>query len=904
MNWILEFGRRLLMLFRRGRFDADLAEEMRLHCELREQEQIECGLSPKEAHYAAGRRFGNDLVPREESRDMWGWNWLEDLLQDIRYGVRMLVKNPGFTVVAVLTLALGIGANTAIFSVMNTVMLRFLPVPDPERLVYLRVEGRPEGTWQTGDDSRTFNMPSFDHLRNERAVFSDLMAFAPLGISGVTVRHGEEPEVVPGDMVSGNLFSGLGVRPARGRTLTLEDETHHAQVAVLSYAYWTRRFARNPSVLGETLYVRGIPFTIVGVAERDFWGVEPGTQTDLWIPLQNRPDLAAWGHSAEDNRALWSGLWWSLMMIGRLQPGVTRAQALAQINPLFQRAAYIGSIGTRDPKERPPQIYFSSARGIEGGGEEGGSQRLLILMAMVGLVLIIACVNVAMLLVARNTARQREFSLRMAVGAGRGRLFRQLLTESLLMVAAGAALGWIFARWSSAALAGWAGLDFSVTPDKTVLFFTLAISLLAALAFGLAPLRNAVCVPLGLALKVSAATAGQERGKFRSGQVAVALQMAMCLVLMVAAGLLARTLRNLQTADVGLRASGLLVFGVTAPQTVHSDQEALRFFQALTGRLRVLPGVESATLMQNRIGSGWSNNEYAFVDGVSMKGRQPSMMRWNAVGPDFFHVLGTPILLGRDFTDADSATAAKVVIINQTFAKSYLPESSPLGHRLAIDNDSKSPQYTIIGIVADSRYTRVREHPVPMAYFPYTQVEGVTATNFELRSHGNPSGLLPEVRRVVHDFGPDLPLLQPMTQQEQFDRSFSEERLFARLSVFFGLLGALLVATGLYGTLAYKVGRRTAEIGVRMALGAERRQVLWMVFRESLYLGLAGSCIGLPLAIVSARALRSVLFGVGFLDPSTIVGAVLGIILVTLGASYLPARRATKVDPMLALRHE
>jgi predicted permease len=891
------------MLLRRKGFEADLDEEMRLHRELREQEQIERGLSLKEAHRAVQRRFGNDLALREESRDMWGWNWLENLLQDVRYGMRMLVKNPGFTMVAVLTLAFGIGANTAIFSVMNTVMLRFLPVPDPERLVYLRVEGRPSGSWETGDDSRTFNMPSFEQLRNQRQVFSDLMAFVPLGFSGVPVRYGEEPEVVQGDMVSGSFFSGLGVLPVRGRTFTLEDETQHAQVSVLSYAYWTRRFARNPSVLGMTLYVRGIPFTIVGIAGKDFWGVEPGVQTDLWIPLQNRPDLVAWGNSAEDNRALWSGLWWSLMMIGRLQPRVRRAQAQAQLNPVFQRAAYVG-LGTRDPKDHPPKIYFSSARGIEGGGDEGVAQPLWKLMAMVGLVLVIACVNVATLLVARNTARQREFSLRMAVGAGSGRLFRQLLTESSMLVACGAVLGWIFARWSSDVLARWSGLDFSVAPDRTVLLFTLAISFVAALAFGLAPLRNALRIPPGLALNISAATAVQDRSKVRAGQVVVALQMALCLVLLVSAGLLARTLRNLQRADLGLRASGLLTFGVTPPKTVHSDEEAIRFFQALTDRLRTLPGVESVSLMENRLGTGWSNNTHAIVDGVSMKGHSPSMMRWNAVGPDYFHVLGASLLAGRDFTDGDSATAAKVAIINQTYAKSFLPDPSPLGHNIAIQDGPQAAQYTIVGLVADSRYTTVREEPVPMAYFPYTQVAGVETMHFELRSEGNPSALLPEVRRVVRDFGPDLPLLRAMTQQDQFDQSYSQERLFARLSVFFGLLAALLVATGLYGTLAYKVSRRTGEIGIRMALGAERRQVLWMVLRESLFLSLAGLLVGLPLASVGARALRSTLFGVGFLDPATLAGAIVGIILVALGASYQPARRAANVDPMVAVRCE
>ena len=823
------------------------------------------------------------------------------LIQDLRYSARMLGKSPGFALVAVLTLALGVGANTAVFSVMNTVMLRFLPVPDPERVVYLRVEGRPSGTWETGDDSRTFNEPAFEQLRSQKRVFSDLMAFVPLSSGPVALRYGEEPEVAHADMVSGNFFSGLGVRLARGRGFTMDDESAHSTVAVLSYAYWTRRFARNPSVLGQTLYVRGVPFTIIGVAERGFFGVEYEAETDLWIPLLNRPDVTAWSHPVGDRGGLYgSGIWWCLMMIGRLKPGVAQEQALAQITPVFLQTAYLG-VGSRDPKEHPPRLYFSSARGVEGGI---GSSPLVILMAMVAVVLVIACTNVAVLLVARSAAREREFSLRMALGAGRGRIFRQLLTESLLLVAGGAALGWLFAYWSGAALARWAALEFSVAPDRTVLLFTLSVSLLAALVFGLAPLRSAMRVPPGLALKASTSTAGRDRRKLRAGQVAVALQMAMCLVLLVAAGLLARTLENLETAVLGLRASGLLVFGVNPPQSAHSDAEAIRFFQSLTDRLRVLPGVESATLMQNRIGGGWSNNTHAIVDGVSMRGRPSSMMRWNAVGADYFHVLGTPLLLGRDFTDVDSAAAPKVVIVNQTFAKRFLADRSPLGHQVALDESPRAPQYTIVGVVADSRYTGVRERPVPIAYFPYQQVAGVETMHFELRTAGNPAALIPEARRAVHDFGPDLPLLEPLTQVEQFAASYSEERLFARLSVFFGLLAALLVATGLYGTLSYKVGRRTAEIGVRMALGAQRRQVLWMVLRESLMLSLAGVAIGLPLAVSSARLLDSLLFGLEPTDLATFAGALAGIGLVTVTASLIPARRAAAVDPMVALRQE
>ncbi len=888
------FGRRVR--------DEELNEEVRAHLEMKEQENRAAGMSAREAHDAALRKFGNVARAEEDSREAWTWSWLETFVQDIRYGLRQLRRNPGFTAVAVLTLALGIGANTAIFSVMNTVMLRFLPVQDPERLVYLRLENRPSGTWETGDDSWTFNMPSFDEMRKQRQVFSDLMSFAPLGFNGVAVRYGQEPEVVQGDMVSGNFFSGLGVLPARGRTFTPQDEEQHAQVVVLSYAYWARRFARNPSVLGETLYVRGIPFTIIGVAGRDFWGVEPGTRTDVWIPLQNRPDLTAWGNSAEDNRALWSGFWWSIMMIGRLNPGISREQAVAQLTPVFRRAAYVG-LGTRDPKDLPPQIYFTSARGM-GGGDNSGSKPILILMAMAGLVLVIACVNVAMLLVARNTARRREFSLRLALGAGRARFFAQLLTESSLLVGCGAVLGWIFAHWASAALSSWFQFKFPVAPDGNVLCFTLAISLLAATLFGLAPLRDAVRVSPGLALKTTAGTAGQDRSSHRGGQAAVALQVALCLLLLVGGGLLARTLRNLETSDLGIRASGLLVFGVPAPQTAHSDQEIVRFFQELTNRLRVLPGVESATLMQIRIGSGWSNNTHAIVDGVSMQRREPSMMRWNAVGPDCFHVLGTPVLMGRDFSDADSAAAPKVAIINQTYARSFFPGRSPLGHLIAIQDGSQAPQYTVVGVVADSRYRGVREELIPMAYFPYSQVGGIQTMHFELRSSGEPSALLPEVRRAVRELGPDLPLLQPMTQQEQFDQSITQERLFARLSVFFGLLAALLVATGLYGTLAYKVSRRTAEIGIRMALGAARSQVVWMVLRESLVITAIGVLIGLPLAFAGGHLLASMLFGIGPDDPVTLGAALAGIALVTLVASYVPVRRAMRIDPLVALRYE
>jgi predicted permease len=745
--------------------------------------------------------------------------------------------------------------------------------------------------------------PAFELLRTQREVFADLVAFVPLSFSKSVVRVADAPEEAAVDMVSGNFFSGLGVPVALGQLFTPQDESRHTQVAVLSYNFWTRRFARNPSVLGQSLYIKGVPFRIIGVAARAFFGVEPQGSTDLWIPLQTQPQLKPWGVSPQDKSALYgSPDWWFLMMIGRLPPGVSKEQALAQLQPVYQRVAYLGTSGPRKD-EQSPQLYFSSVQGIA-GLRDTFETPLHALMVTVGLVLVIACSNVAMLLVARNSARQREFSLRSALGAGQVRLFRQLLTEGLLLVAAGGTGGWLLALWASDALAQWARFEVSLAPDYGVLFFSVAISLGTALIFGLVPFWSLGRVPLWVSLRTSGTSATQDRAGFRAGQVVVAMQMAMCLALLVGAGLAVRSLRNLESAGLGLRAKGLLVFGITPPQGLHTDSEVIHFYQTLMERLRVLPGIDAATLVQVRPGAGASNNTIAFVDGVQAREKViDSLVRWNAVGPDFFHVMGTPILQGRDFTGADSASSMKVVIVNQTFADRYLPGRQTLGHHVGIDGE-RGEQYTIIGVAQNSRYTSVRERDAAMAYFPYLQIPDIASMQVELRTAGNPAAFLPSVQRVIQDMGPDLAALQPMTQQAQFETSFTQEHLFARLALFFGLLAALLVAVGLYGTLAYRVSRRNAEFGVRMALGASPRQVLWIIARESLMLSTAGVVLGLPLAIIGARLLRSFLFGLAPEDPLTLVLAVLGTCAVVVVATVIPARRATRVDPLVALRYE
>jgi predicted permease len=823
------------------------------------------------------------------------------MISNLRYALRQLRRTPAFTTVAILTLALGIGANSAIFSVMNALLLKYLPARDPQHLVYLHTTGNPAGSSQTGNGDNSLTMPIFEQLRNLKSAFSDVVAYVPLGIGKVPVRFGKEPQEARVHMVSGNFFTGLGVAAIRGRTFSPPDEPAHSAVAVLSYAFWTSQFGGDATVIGQTLYVKDVPFTIIGVAAQNFQGLDQ-SPADLWVPFQDRPELRPWGQSDGKNGLYGLPHWWFLMMMGRLAPGVTEQQALAIAAPVFQHAAYEGLRAPR-PKEEVAKLVFASAKGII-GVRENYDRPLKVLMAMVLLVLVIACANVSLLLVARNAARQREFSLRMALGGSRFNLFEQLLTESLLLVAAGALLGWGFANWATRALAAWSQMTANLTPDGTVLWFTLAVSLTAGLIFGLAPLRGVLRVPIGLALKTSAATAHRDRRKIRGSQVIVALQMSLCLVMLVTAGLLVRSLRNLETVNLGMNTRGLVVFGISPLQRVHGDSESNRFYLGLLTKLRAVPGVEAVTLMGNRIGSGWSNNTSASVDGQNPRGEHASSpMRWNIVGSDYFHTLGTPVVIGREFNDADSETAPRVAIVNQTFANQYLSGRPPLGHQVGLDNKPEG-QYTIVGVVADSKYTDVREEARPMAYFPYTQIRGNATLHFEVRTAGDPAAWMTTIRRAVDDYAPGLALLQPQTQQAQFEQNFSDQRIFFRLSMFFGLLAAMLVAIGLYGTLAYTVSRRTSEVGLRMALGARRSQVLWLILRGSLGVTVVGVAVGLPLAVMATKVLQSMLFGVQPRDAATFAAGVIGIAAVAFLASLVPALRAASVDPMVALREE
>ena len=823
------------------------------------------------------------------------------LFHDLRYAARQLRKTPGFTFICVLTLALGIGANTAVFSVMNAVLLKSLPVRDPQRVVYLRTSKPPRRTG-TIDSNETFSYPVYDALRQQHGALADVMAYVPLSTGKVAVRYGAQPEEAEGDMVSGNFFSGLGIKLARGHAFTKEDESSHAPIAVISYNYWTQRFSRSPDVLGKTLYVNGVPITIVGIAAEGFEGVESGSSTDFWIPLQNRTELNAWGNPLEDGKNyIQDQTWWCMRMLGRLAPGVSKSQAVAQLQSVFQTAAYVG-LGNPEPGETQPVLSVQDAKNFPGYDAQYGKP-LRMLMAMVGLVLLIALSNVVMLLMARNATRMREFSLRLALGAGRRELFRQLLTESLLLVALGGALAWLFAAAATHALGTWAQIESSLAPDHTVLLFTLSILVAAALLFGLAPLRVALSAGPGLVLKTSSATATTDAGKTRTGKIIVTLQMALCLVLLVGGGLLIRTLRNLQNIPLGFPTEGLVVFGVN-PQNIHSVPEGVAFYRNLMSKLRVLPGVESVTIMEERLGSWWSDNSDMMVDGkmTSMIGGSSGTVRSNVAGPDFFHTLGVPVLEGRDFADSDTAASPHVGIINEQFAKRFLPNQNPLGHVIGTDNGQY--KMTIVGVVKDHKYRSINEMPIPMAWYMYAQIPIIGKMNVELRVHGEPLAILPVARKALQQIDPNLPLIEPMTQRAQYETTISNQLLFARLAGFFGLLAVVLVATGLYGTLAYRVNNRTVEIGLRMAVGAQRRQVVWMVLRDSLLLTAIGVGIGIPLAALVARALTASLYGVKPWDAATYMLAICGVALVAVAASMVPARRAANVDPLTALRAE
>ena len=893
-----ELWRRLRFTLNRGRFEQDLDDEMRFHLEMKAQKTGDPD--------GARRQFGNIGILKEASREMWGWTSLERLGQDLRYAARQLAANPGFATIAVLSLALGIGANTAIFSLIDHVMLRLLPVRDPGQLLVIR---------------RNVSYPQFEEVRRRNALFS-----AMFGVHVMTNMDVKNLGSANGELVSGNYFQTLGVRAALGRTLLPEDDAalESSPVAVISYGYWKRVFGRSADVLGKTIQVKtstsnggtsgldvfnggppgapdGSVLTIVGVASPEFFGDTVGASMDIWIPMTMQPAVMPGRPFLTQRNAVW------VNMMGRLKPGVSQDQAGAALAVLWRRIL-MDAEGSEISDRRRREIADENLK-TESGEKGFGrirrqfSQPLLALMTVVGLVLLIACLNVANLLLARATARRREISVRLSLGAGRLRLVRQLLTESLLLAAIGGILGIAIAYAGSRLLLlmlSDVGLPLAIPfeTDLRTLGFMAVISLLTGILFGLAPALRATRVTLAETLK-DAGRAGSGRGG--TAKTLVGAQVAVSMLLLIGAGLFLRTLYNLKTQDVGFNPDHLVILRIDPVSAGYRGDQVGRAMKNLLDRVRALPGVRSATFSENGLFSGSESGEYIDVVGFSPASDKDREARFDQVGPDYFTIVGIPILLGRDMSDHDVPGAPRAAIINETMARFYFQGANPIGRHFT----GSKVRLQIVGVVRDVQDHDFRDEPVRRFYVSYFQpIDAITTANFEIRTVGNPGSLSAALRRAVESVNRNLPILNIKQERDLMDASVVQEGLVAKLSSFFGALAIIMAAIGLYGVMSYAVSRKTNEIGIRIALGAQAWNVIGMVLSEVVALIAIGVLFGAAAAFAATRLLKTFLFGLTAIDPVSFGGAAVMFLVVGALAGYVPARRAASIDPVAALRHD
>jgi len=896
-------------LFLRRRIYGDLSDEIREHLEEKIQEFVQKGMSRKEAAAAARREFGNVGLSEESSREVWRWPSTEDFFMDIRYGLRTLARNPGFAAVAVLTLALGIGANAAIFSLMNALLLRTLPVNNPSQLV-LFGEGKwggimdelPNRSWQL------FSFPFYRQVQGDSSAFSDVtaissMSSAPHG----TIGDSAETEEIYAHLVSGTFFSTLGVNPILGRTFGEDDDRipGGSPVAVASYAWWKRRFGGAPSIIGEKMSIGSTVYTIIGVTPQEFFGTSVGESPDVWIPLSMEEVLPPGWKGLNDK------MFQSLYIIARRRPELSIEQAQTNVNVLFKQAA-LEMAGSQPAKKQLDGIQHAfikltpAASGLSRLRVQF-SQPLRALMAAVGLVLLIACANIANLLLARATNRQREIAVRMSMGAGRWRVIRQLLTESFTLAMLGAVLGVALASWASKLLlvmvsGGPETIPVDVGLDSRVLVFVVLVSLATPLLFGMAPAWRAARVELNSSLKQGRNIAAVNSPLARALVVG---QVALSLVLLVGAGLFLRTLVNLTNVDMGFDKHNVLVFGIEPASVGYKEDARLtRLYQEIERRVSAIPGVRAASFSFFTFNQGaWSEDAWTPEESPEAKGNREVV--YNKVGRGFFSAMGLKLLSGRTFDQQDSENSPKVAVINETMARLFFPNESPLGRRFRMDGPDAKPENDriVVGVARDAKYMALKERPWPAAYLPYSQEPGYL-WNFEVRYSGDAGSTAPAVRQVIHDVDPRLPVTGAGTLAEQVDRSVVDQRLTAQLSSFFGLVAVFLACIGIYGLMSYAVVHRTNEIGIRVALGAQQGQVLRLIMRQGLVLAASGVAVGIALALIFTRLLRSLLFGVQPFDPVTFIGVAFLLTLIALAACYLPARRAMRVDPVVALRYE
>jgi len=927
MRLLRRFLARFVSLFGRRRAETEFDAELDAHLLLMQEDFQRQGLSPEQAAREARLKLGGIEQAKELHREARTLLWLETLWQDMRFACRMLRKDQLFTAIAVTILALGIGANTAIFSLIDALLLRSLPVRDPQALMLLAWSAHTTPKYHTrngyGDcqghstSGCTFSHPFFNDLIARPGVFANVTAFG--GNTEMNLSGNGSATTAQGLFVSGSYFETIGVRPVAGRTIEPSDDAPAAPaVAMISYGYWQREFAGSLSAVGATVGLNGEPTTIVGVAERRFAGLTPGIAPDAWLPLSMRPRLVPGWRSEDDD----GGSFW-LAIIGRLKPGVPRAKAEAAVNLVFRNEMLHGAKPLSTEADEPAATLAPAETALVGVRADL-SKPLFILMSAVGIILLIASANVAGLLLARSKARQKEMAVRLALGASRMRIVRQLLTESVLLSFTGAALGTVFAIWGARAIITFVGtrtsqpLELVASIDLRVLLFTAAIALGTGFVFGLAPARRGTRVDLTPALKGgTSGPADRPRSDwFNAGNLLVAGQVALTMIVLVGAGLMVRTLQNLRSVDPGFDAANILNFRINPTLVGYKGPQLDRLYRDLQQGLREIPGVVSVSYSSVPLLVGWQSSTSYRLPGASEKSTiESDRIR---VSSDFFATTKMPLLEGRDFSSADflaaaasgtpvsnsaapSPKAAQPIIINETFVRRYLGKVNPLGQRLELShivpNDAG---FVIIGVVGDARYTDLRGAIQPTTYVPATG-GGVV---FELRTATRPAAYVAAVRETVNKANSNLPITDLMTESESIDHLLFQERMIARLSSFFGVLALVLACIGLYGLLSYEVSRRTREIGIRMALGAGRRNVLTIIVGHGVALAMAGLTLGIVASLGLTRFLGSILYGVGPNDPLTIIAVGIVLLLVALTACWIPARRATRVDPMIAMRHE
>lgn len=910
MNRLRAWAVRLRNLFRKSRLEKDLAAELHSNLHMEIEDNLRSGMSPLEARRRALAKFGSLDSVREQCRDRRGIPFVEAVARDARYALRTLRQNKGWTAVAVLSLALGIGVNTAVFSVVNSVMLQTLPVRNPRELIALRAIG--ENTMLNGrsgygyiaPDSQAANVESrfreatfsfglFQQLSAQSRPLAELFAFAYT--PAVNVVAGGQAELASSQFVSGNFYRELGIAPFRGRMIEPEDDSAGADpVAVISHDYWQRRFAMNPAVVGSTVTINTVPFTIVGITPPDFGSaIRTGSVPEqVSVPLAMEPLL-----QRNQSRLNQPANWW-LVVMGRLKPDASREQLQAALEGVYDRTVrdeWNQAVAGMSPQRRAsPQIaqhedripqlrVVHASRGVYDVAPQE-SLMLALLAGIVGMVLLLVCVNLANLLFSRGAMREKEIAVRLAIGASRGRVIRQLLTESLVLGGIGGAVGLLLAYWCRTLFPVWMGFR-PVNVDWAVLGFTVAVTFLTGIVFGLLPAFRATRIGFAPARPLI-------------GKSLLVAQVAISMVLLIGAGLFLGTLRNLRGLDVGFNTDKLVLFGVNPAANQYDPVRTAALFDRILEQLAATPGVRSVALSSTALLTGSNSGSPFGVEGRSER----VLSNVLSVDHNYFDTLEIPLKSGRGFTPRDNQTAPRVAIVNEKFVKNFMPGLNPIGMHLETPTNVGNVQVEIVGVVADARFATLREDPPPTVYMPHPQRP--TSRFFAVRTAGEAAPLIPAIRDAMRSIDPNLPLQFISTQSESIERLLTREKTFAASSSLLGALALVISMIGLFGLMSYTVGRRTKEIGIRMALGAGRRAVLRSVLGETMAVVVIGIVAGFGAALALTRLIASQLFGLGANDPLTILLAVVLMIQVALLAGYLPARRASRVDPLVALRYE